>query len=282
MRLTPHGADQVGPVPFSDPGEFEQHDRRLYYESTHLQTIEFEIARQIVAELVGDHTQSPNPDSNPKLRLQSRHQLFPQVLGLVHRYIQRGVNPRGEDMRELGQEKYLRRIVERMLAAIQPDDSQGEPPLMPILNRYAPKGSTKEVDFKTTKRCFATRFSHINLVAADTARWEQTGAFRLDQAALRGHIQCYARNEQLGFIIPYDYMKISHNYEPDYLVRLRDGTTLILEVKGMETDQDRAKHQAAQRWVSAVNNWGKQGKWAFHVNRDPQVLVQELAYMVSH
>ena len=74
----------------------------------------------------------------------------------------------------------------------------------------------------------------------------------------------------------------SHQYEPDYLVKLGNGKTLVLEIKGLEDEQDRAKHQAAQRWVSAVNNWGKLGQWAFHVNRDPQMLKQELGYQMSN
>ena len=163
-----------------------------------------------------------------------------------------------------------------MLNAIQPDDTQDEPPLMPILNRYQSKGSTADVDYKTTRRCFATVHSHINLVDPDTARWEQSAAFKLEQAVLRKIVRFYARNEQLGFTIPYDFYKISHVYEPDFLVRLANNVTLILEIKGMETEQDRAKHQAAKRWISAVNNWGSLGQWDFHVNRDPQILITEL------
>ena len=185
------------------------------------------------------------------------------------------------DPRELGQEKYLQRVVERLVAAIHPDDDQGEPPLMPILNRYSPYGSTENVDFKTTKRCFVTTHSHINLVAADTARWEQSTAFRLEQAAIRGIIKFYARNDQLGFHIPYEFLKVKHNYTPDFLVKLSNDATLILEVKGLETEEDRAKHEAAKRWVRAVNNWAKMGLWRFHVIKDPQVLLRELQWMVS-
>jgi len=43
----------------------------------------------------------------------------------------------------------------------------------------------------------------------------------------------------------------------------------------MNSDQDRAKHQAAKRWVSAVNNWGQLGRWAFHVCKDSQMLGRE-------
>jgi len=152
---------------------------------------------------------------------------------------------------------------------------------MPILNRYTPTGSTADVDFKTTKPIFMTHFSHINAVAADTATWEQSASFRFEQAVLQGIAKFYARNDQMGFLIPYDYLGSSLNYVPDFLVRLKNDLTLIVEIKGMETDQDRAKHQAAQRWVDAVNNWGKLGKWAFHVCRDPQMLLAELKRFVA-
>ena len=64
-------------------------------------------------------------------------------------------------------------------------------------------------------------------------------------------------------------------------VRLINGVTLILEIKGYEDDQTRAKHAAARRWVSAVNNWGQLGRWAFHVCRKPQSLARELAEVLQ-
>jgi type III restriction enzyme len=85
-------------------------------------------------------------------------------------------------------------------------------------------------------------------------------------------------------VIPYEYMGVARNYEPDFLVRLNvPGTdlTLVLEVKGFEDDQTKAKHGAAKRWVMAVNNWGKLGRWRFHVCRDPATLEREIAYLVS-
>jgi hypothetical protein len=59
-------------------------------------------------------------------------------------------------------------------------------------------------------------------------------------------------------------------------VRLANGVTLVLEIKGHEDDQDRAKHQAAKRWIAAVNHWGQLGRWTFHVCKDPQMLGREL------
>jgi type III restriction enzyme len=246
-------------------------DREAYYTSTHLQTIKFEITRDVVSRLT-----EGIGSGKPKLTLQSRHQLFPQVLNMVEEYVSRKVNFHGCDPCELRLERYATQMIERLVDAIEPNDEKGEPPLLPILNRYKPTGTTAQVDFKTTRPCFQTIRSHINQVAADTATWEQSAAFRLEQAATKNIVSCYARNDHLEFVIPYTHLGVSHGYTPDFLVRLVSNVTLILEIKGQEDEQDLAKHQAAQHWKSAVNNWGRLGKWAFHVCKDPQMLVREL------
>ncbi len=41
-----------------------------------------------------------------------------------------------------------------------------------------------------------------------------------------------------------------------------------------------AKSAAAKRWVAAVNNWGRLGRWAYHLNADPHLLGQELRVLV--
>lgn len=172
----------------------------------------------------------------------------------------------------------MRRIVERLVDAIEPDETQGEPPLLPVLNRYKPIGSTAQVDFKTVRPCVGTVKSHINLVVADTGSWEQAAVFRLEQAP---EVVAYERNDHLEFSIPYEFEGVTQAYFPDFLVRLTNGVTAILEIKGYETEQDRAKHQAAGRWVAAVNHWGKLGRWAFLVCRDPQVLQYRLTELLQ-
>ena len=62
-------------------------------------------------------------------------------------------------------------------------------------------------------------------------------------------------------------------------IGLTDGTTLLLEIKGEERERDRAKHQAARRWVSAVNYWGQLGRWAFHACQDPQRVIDEIHHL---
>jgi type III restriction enzyme len=269
--VKPQVGYQVGHPTLGGGFQFATQDRESYYNSTHLQTIKFEIARQVVWAI----TQGLS-NGKAKLRLQSRHQLFPQVLRLVEEYVSRKVNFHGCNPCELGLETYVQRTVERLIDAIEPNDEEGEPPLLPILNRYKPIGSTGQVDFKTTRPCYSTFKSHINQVVLDTVTWEQTAAFHLERSKL---VSFYARNDHLEFSIPYEYLGVSHNYFPDYLVRLTNGVTLVLEIKGYEDEQDRAKHQAAQRWESAVNHWGQLGKWKFHPCKDPQMLGRELEAM---
>lgn len=253
--------------------EFVEQNREAYYKQTHIQAIKFQIARLILEQLLGG--QANGSDAKRKvLRLQSRHQLFPQIYRFVEEYVERKVDFQGCHRCELGLEKYVTRMVERIRDQIMPDDTEGEPPLMPVLNRYKPIGTTAKVNFKTVRPCFMTQRSHINQVVADTATWETCAAFKIEQAGM-----IYARNDHLGLFIPYEYQGVDHSYEPDFLVRLAPGVTLVLEIKGYEENEIKAKHDAAKRWVSALNNWGGLGKWMFHVCRNPQVLDKELAYL---
>ncbi len=269
--VKPQVGYQTGHPSLAGGFDFKEENREVYYESTHLQTIQFEIARRVVRALTEEIE-----DRRPKLRMQSRHQLFPQVYRFVEEYVGRKVDWHGCNPCELGLDTYVKRTVERLLDAIQPNDEQGEPPLLPILNRYKPIGSTKEVHFKTTKKVFATARSHINQVVADTETWEQSAAFRLEQS---GAVAYYAKNDHLECTIAYEYLGVPHSYVPDFLVRLTNGVTLLLEIKGYEDDQDKAKHQAAKRWVDAVNHWGKLGRWAGpHVCKDPQMLGREMEW----
>jgi type III restriction enzyme len=269
------GYQEGSPATHSSPFQFVEQDREEYYRETHLQTIEFQIARLIVDQLTVAGAGAKDRRRRV-LALQSRHQLFPQVFRFVDEYVRRKVNFQNCHPCELGLEKYVQRIMERLRDAIVPDESEGEAPLMPIVNRYKPTGATAEVDFKTTRACHATMKSHIDQVVLDNLVWESSAGFRLESSDA---VQFYARNDHMGLTIPYEYMGIDHAYEPDFLVRLSNGVTVVLEIKGFEDDQSKAKHNAAKRWVEAVNNWGQLRRWAFHVCRNPQLLDKEMEYL---
>jgi len=54
-------------------------------------------------------------------------------------------------------------------------------------------------------------------------------------------------------------------YIPDYLLRLSNGKTLILEVKGQVTQQEEAKWTATRKLISAMNSKKSFGQWEFEV-----------------
>lgn len=261
--VKPQVSHRIGGPDAAGGFQLELQDRQAYYDSTHLQTIKFEIAREIVWQL------TEGSGKAAKLALTSRHQLFPQVYRIVDGYVSTRVSARGCDMRELGLETYMRRTVERLLAAIEPDAESGEPPLLPVPNRSRPMGDTSKVSFKTVRPCVPTVKSQIDQVVADTASWEQAAVFRLEQSPL---VEAYARNDHLELSIPYDYLGSPSAYYPDFVVRLTNGRHVLVEIKGEEDERDRMKHQFARRWVSAVNRWGRAGQWSFMVCRDPQLL----------
>ena len=264
-----------GPLTLSGPGEAEVQDRTAFYESTHLQAIEFDIARQVLDSLLNA--------SERGMQKRSRQQLFPQVLRFVRQYVQTKIDYNGQNPRELGLGKYKQLVVERLCTRIEPDDETGLPPLVPILNRYQPFGSTADVNFTSTRPCQSTLHSHLNQVVLDSPKWESSAAFYLEKMAMQtpSLVEFYARNDQMGFLIPYQYEGISSFYEPDYLVRLTGGRMLIVEVKGYEPNKATAKHDAAEQWVRAVNYCDKMGYWRFHVCRNPQKLEGEITHIAA-
>ena len=99
---------------------------------------------------------------------------------------------------------------------------------------------------------------------------------QLEMLAKRHVVTCYARNDHMEFNIPYELYGIAHVYEPDFLVKLANDVTVTLEIKGQPGDSD-VKHQAARRWIAAVNHWGRLGTWDFLVCHDPQSLGQSIS-----
>ena len=54
-------------------------------------------------------------------------------------------------------------------------------------------------------------------------------------------------------------------YRPDFLIRMASGTTLVLEIKGQDSERDRTKRSFLDEWVRAVNAHGGFGHWSSDV-----------------
>jgi type III restriction enzyme len=247
--------DQLG------PGPEVVHDRNPFHREQRLQATVYEIAAELTRRL-----------KEKREEWSARHILFPQVLAAVWQYLDKRVVVVDPDtpLEEIALLKYKQRIIERLTEAIEPDTEAGEPPILPIIERFRPIGSTSEVLFRTVRPCVGTTKSHISHVVLDAPQWEHSVAYQLERMP---EVIAYARNDHLDFTIPYEWQGARHEYRPDYLIRWRceDGSELkvILEVKGFETEQDRQKEIAAKRWVRAVNHHGEFGRWEFVLCKDP-------------
>jgi type III restriction enzyme len=237
------------------------HDRNPFHREKRLQATVYEIAAELTRRL-----------KEKREDWSARHILFPQVLAAVWQYLDERVmvvDP-GTPLEEIALLKYKQRIIERLTEAIEPVTEAGEPPILPIIERFRPIGSTSEVLFRTVRPCVGTTKSHISHVVLDAPQWEHSVAYQLERMP---EVIAYARNDHLDFTIPYEWQGARHEYRPDYLIRWRceDGSELkvILEVKGFEKEQYRQKEIAARRWVRAVNHHGEFGQWEFVLCKDP-------------
>lgn len=129
----------------------------------------------------------------------------------------------------------------------------------PIFDEEFPIGSTRQMrTWYTTRDVEATVRSQINLLVVDSA-WEKHAANLFEVSPL---VAAYAKNDHLGFQVHYLWQGARRRYVPDFLVRLTNGTTLVLEIKGQRSDQTDAKQAAMGAWVEAVNTKGGFGRWA--------------------
>ena len=146
------------------------------------------------------------------------------------------------------------------------DAPTGEPVIRPVMDAFAPRGSTADVSFHTGLRDHMhqpdSRRCHLNWVVGDSG-WEVRLAQVLDA---HPRVAAYAKNHNLGFEIPYSREGEPRRYRPDYLLRLvaPEPVTLIVEVKGERDLTDMLKAQTIRnRWLPAVNGTGQHGRWAF-------------------
>lgn len=148
--------------------------------------------------------------------------------------------------------KYIVPIVKGPCRRIEPERSEDETPFLPVPNRYRPFGMTGEVDFTITRSSHGSQMVQGDQVALVTTAQKAGAMVRLESND--------ARNELLGLLTPYEHMGIDHTYAPAVLVQLNRGVMLSLQKRGFEAAQSAAKHNAARRCVSAVNNAREYGQ----------------------
>ncbi len=154
-------------------------------------------------------------------------------------------------------------IVQHLLRYV---DERNTERMEPVFDEESPIGSTRAMRiWYTTKPCHSTAKSQISHMIADSA-WEQYAANLLEKNA---DVVAYAKNDHLGFQIYYLWNGARRRFVPDFLIRLGGGKTLVLEIKGEDSDQNRAKRAALDIWVKAVNAKGGFDAWAWDVVFQP-------------
>ena len=203
-----------------------------------------------------------------------KHWLFPQLLTISRQWLNDCVVLKDGTFTQLLLLRSLaHEAADRIYRAIVAS-TDGEKRLVPVLKPYDPIGSTRYADFDTTRPVYATDpvKCQISHVVGDSS-WEHKMAQVLEEME---EVICYAKNQGLGFTMPYTVEGEEHVYIPDFIARLEDGhgledpLNLIIEVSGQSRKAKVAKAQTARAlWVPAVNAHGGFGRWDFLEVTDP-------------
>jgi type III restriction enzyme len=257
------------------PGKLDTATLAAYRQAHRLQTRMAELARELVrayGALATDasaggaaNRQAPHPSV-----------LFPQFVKLVRFYVEHKVQAHSPaDVADAFLAPYYGWMFERLLTALQPAGGGRE---RVRLEQHRGPGSTADVEYATRKEPFAVLKSHVNYVVPDS-QWERIAAYALDRHPL---VRSFVKNSGLGFAIPYLHSGAGHDYLPDFIVRLHgEGERyVIVETKGHD-DRLAEKQAAAERWVSAVNQDGRFGRWYFALLRDRARIPEEIDQHLS-
>lgn len=149
----------------------------------------------------------------------------------------------------------ISRIIQHFWLAIK---DQNAALLSPVFDKEKPIRSTSDMaTWYTSKPNAWHEKSHINYTVFDST-WEANNANILDN---HDSVRAFVKNDHLGFSIKYHFKGVVRNYYPDYIIHLTNGDYLILEVKGQDNDETRAKREFLNLWVKSVNQNNKFGKW---------------------
>jgi type III restriction enzyme len=153
----------------------------------------------------------------------------------------------------------ISRIIQHFWVAIK---DQNAAIISPVFDSEKPIRSTVDMPtWYTSKPNVWHSKSHINFTVFDST-WEANNASIIEQ---HESVRAFVKNDHLGFVIKYNFRGVIRNYIPDYIIELKNGDKLILEVKGQDSDENRVKREFLNLWVRAVNETGRFGKWHWAV-----------------
>ena len=270
--LTLNAADKIGNAEMAAVLAGKPHlavmsdiDLQALAERFRLQRIIFEVARDVFEQM------------RPTWK-GAKENLLAQVIRLVERFIaspKLRINPPlfydDELKRRIMLMLNMRRIVQHVFEQIRFANTET---LALVFDGNKPIRSTGDmVPWYTGKRCAQADRSHINFCVADST-WEAKAAYDLDHTPA---VEAWVKNDHLGFEVIYIFEGVIHKYRPDLLIRMANGTYLILEIKGEDTPKDQTKQRYLAEWIDALNIDGRFGRWQSAACRDPSSLPEIIA-----
>jgi type III restriction enzyme len=175
---------------------------------------------------------------------------------------------------------------EKMVHAIMVSPGQDKRQQV-ILDPYNPTGSTRYVNFNTTKLLrwqTDSRRCQVNWAICDST-WEQEFCRVLDH---HPQVRRWVKNQALGFEVPYKMGGVARKYIPDFIVVVDDGRgdddllQLVCEVKGYRgEDAKEKKNTMVSFWVPGVNNSGRFGRWGFAEFREVYAMETDFSAAVD-
>jgi type III restriction enzyme len=256
-------SEEVATITDTEPilGKHNRHELFDNLKRYRSQEIAFIIAKEIL------HTHLVDVDGSPK----PWH--FPSLVGIVKQFIQTQVRCKDDAFPQLlALQFYRSRAAEKIYRAVV-RCSQSRPQskrLLPILRQYDFIGSTRYIDFDTSKNVIEAYKSHVGFVVADTESWEQKLAQAFEELP---EVTAYIKNQGLEFVVPYTLDGKEHAYYPDFIAKMKTPSgaciNVIVEVTGKKDVAKEAKVETMKTlWIPAVNNAEKFGHWAFLEIRD--------------
>ena len=229
------------------------------------QTVIFKTAQSVWREM------KPNWKMSPSLLMAELVRLTEQFLDSDHIEISPALFNQDHKRRQLVITLNMSKVMRHFWQMIEFHNTDT---LTPVFDDNHPISSTGDmIPWRTGKPCEYTERSHINYCVYDSA-WEMSEAFELDRNEA---VRAWVKNDHIGFDVLYVSNGVVKKYRPDFLIRLRSGNFLILEVKGRQTDQDDTKHAYMKEWIEAVNRHGGFGHWSFDVSNTPSDIKDILA-----
>jgi type III restriction enzyme len=261
------GINESSQIANSDAEQWEEHNRDEYLKTVRLQQLIFRLSEMVLDDIIDGATM--DEAKKAAFRLGARHTLFPSIVGITQCYVETKVVIRPDaDKRDIGMRFYAEKIVQRVRDGILPDTAKSGT-LVPRTNRFKPERSSADVDYSTTQGVKRLAKSHLNQAVIQSGD-EEAAIEVLEELDC---VDYFCHNDRkIGLQVHFDFGAAVHSYEPDFIIRLANGKTLLLETKGWagarEPDKIAAKNAAAKKWCSAVSNIGRYGEWEFLIFHD--------------